>query len=361
MSLQDRKTICFLISNLNNAGGTERVCSLIANGLAKIGYKVIITSISEGTSPFYPLHSSIKVTTLFPLPGRYLYRTPIISYRIRKLLKRYEIDTLISVESMSILFSLPAIQGLDIKHICWEHFNFKSDLGKPARRVARQLAAHFCDAIVTLTERDRSYWLNGTFHKSQIIAIENPSPFPPQEIIQKDSNKTVISVGRLTHQKGFDNLLKAWVKVIKTNPEWRLIIVGEGKDKQNLANFIHEHDLSNSVSLVGNTTNISEFYRKADIYCLSSRYEGFPMVLLEALSFSLPVVSFDCDTGPAEILNDTGSLLVSPNNNEKLASALIELMNDDDKRAEIAVKSFKKSYMYQPKNIIEKWIKLIEE
>ncbi len=354
------KKICFLVGNLNNSGGTERVCSIIASELSNIGYNVSILSITGGDSPFFPLSKNVKIHSIFPQPGRILYRTPAIIYKLRNYLKKESIDTLIVVESMSVLFTLPAIQGLSIKHICWEHFNFKSDLGKTSRRLARQLAARYCDTVITLTERDRQYWLKGTMSKARIISIPNPSPYEPQEYIKNQESKTVLAVGRLTYQKGFDLLIKAWAKVANEKPDWKLVILGEGEDRQKLSDLIKKYQLESKVVLAGKTSHVEEYYKNSDIFCLSSRFEGFPMVLLETLAYGLPVVSFDCDTGPAEILEDTGAVLVPPNNIELLADALIDLIENEEQRKAISLKSKEKSKEYQAEVIISDWIKLIK-
>lgn len=354
------KNICFLVGNLNNSGGTERVCSIIANSLDDIGYDVTIVSISEGTNPFFPLNKKIKTHSLFPLLGRALYRFPAIIYKLRSYLKKEEVDILIVVETMSVLFTLPATKGLSVKHICWEHFNFKSDLGKANRRLARQLAARYCDIVVTLTERDKQYWLKGAKCKARILSIPNPSPYKPQEDINRQESKTVLAVGRLTYQKGFDLLIRAWAEVANEKSDWNLVILGEGEDRLKLSNLIEKYQLESKVVLAGKTSHVEEYYKNSDIFCLSSRFEGFPMVLLEALSFGLPIVSFDCDTGPAEILADTGALLVPNGNVKLLASKIIDLIGNDDLRDSISYKSKKKSEAYHVDNITTLWVKLFE-
>lgn len=352
--------ILILGGDFNKAAGTERVGSMLANGLSEAGYKVVLASIANGDKPFFSLDKDIKIVSLFNSSGRTLYRTPQIIYKIRKLLKEENIDTLIVVETMSVLFTLPATLGLSVKHICWEHFNFNSDLGKKGRRIARQLAARYCDSVVTLTERDKQYWLKGTKHKSQITAIANPCPFPVQDYIKEENTKIVLAVGRLAYQKGFDLLLEAWVKINNSMPDWKLKIVGEGEDRAQLTAFIEKNELTDSVELISNTDNISEYYKQAEIFCLSSRFEGFPMVLLETLAFGLPVVSFDCDTGPAEILENTGSILVPNNDICFLASSLIKMMSDKQGRKTISLRSKEKAEIYQPENIIDQWVSLLE-
>lgn len=354
-----KKKICFFAGNMNNSGGTERVCSIIANELDNAGYEILILSLSEGMQPFFSLNKNVKICSLFPKPGRTLYRTPLLIYKIRKFLKKEKIETLIVVETMSVLFTLPAVQGMAINHICWEHFNFDEDLGKRGRRIARRLAAKFCDIVVTLTDRDKQKWLQGTKPKAEIISIPNPSPFSPQNCKNKQSTKTVLSIGRLTHQKGFDLLLKAWIGVHQHFPSWKLNIVGEGEDRAHLESFINIHKLNSSVSLVGNIALVDNYYRNTEIFCLSSRYEGFPMVLLEALSFGVPVVSFNCDTGPAEILKGTGSILVPREDTKQLTHSLIQLIKDKGLRKEISSKSLQKSLEYQPEKIIKEWQKIL--
>jgi len=352
--------ILILGGNFNNTGGTERVGSMLANGLSEAGYEIVLASISGGDKPFFPVNKDIKIVSLFNTLGRTLYRTPNIIHKIRKLLKQESTDTLIVVETMSVLFTLPATLGLPVNHICWEHFNFNSDLGRKGRRVARQLAARYCDSVVTLTERDKEYWLKGTQHKSQITAIANPCPFPIQEYAKEGNSKIVLAVGRLTYQKGFDLLLESWLEVNRLMPDWKLKIVGEGNDRTKLTEFIEKNKLTDSVDLVGNTDYVVQYYKQAEIFCLSSRFEGFPMVLLETLAFGLPVVSFDCDTGPAEVLEDTGSILVPQNDILLLASSLVDLMKDGKKRKMIGLKGKEKAEIYQPDNIINQWVDLLK-
>ena len=354
------KRICFLIGNLSNSGGTERVTSIIANELSKQGDDVSILSLYDGTNPFFELVPQIKTYSISEKKLSFKKNYVGVTWKIRQFVRKYRIDVFIVVDSISCIFTIPALSGLKVNHICWEHFNFNNDLGKYGRRLARQLAARYCDSVVTLTERDKEYWLKGTRHKSQITAIANPCPFPVQEYTKEQNTKIVLAVGRLTHIKGFDTLLAAWAQVSELMPNWSLKIVGEGEDRAKLTDFIKINELTDSVELVGNTNDVSQYYKQAEIYCLSSRFEGFPMVLLETLAFGIPVVSFDCDTGPVEILENTGSILVPKNNIDMLASSLVSLMTDSEKREKISLKSKEKAKIYQPEKIINQWIGLLE-
>ena len=352
--------ILILISSINNSGGTERVGSMLANGLSEIGYEIILASIGSSDKPFFTINENIKLVSFLSFPRFKLFRIPTTVYNIRKLLKEESIDTLIVVDTLCIQFTLPATLGLPVNHICWENFNFNSYSGPKKRHTTRQLAARYCDSVVTLTERDKSHWLKGTHHKSQITAIANPCPFPVQNYIKEKNTKIVLAVGRLTHIKGFDMLLEAWVQVSKVMPDWKLQIVGEGEDRAQLTNFIKENNLAHSVELIGLTDNVSQYYKQAEIFCLSSRFEGFGMVLIEALAFGLPIVSFDCEVGPAEVLEDTGSILVTQNDISQLATSLIELMNNEEQRKTISLRGKEKAETYQPENIIRQWVDLLE-
>lgn len=351
--------ILILTSSVNNSGGTERVGSMLANGLSEVGYEVMLGSISYGDKPFFPVNKEVTLLSLMSFPRCKLCRMPNTVYKLRKLLQKESIDALIVVDTLCIQFTLPAVLGLKVKHICWEHFGFNNNIDKIQRKWARQLAARYCDSVVTLTEKDKQDWLKGTQHNSQIIAIANACPFPPQNDDKEENTKIVLSVGSLTHIKGFDMLLEAWVRVSRVMPDWKLIIVGEGEDRQRLAGYIKENNLINSVDLVGRTSDVSKYYKAAEIFCLSSRFEGFGMVLIEALAFGLPIVSFDCDTGPAEVLEGTGAILVPKNNIEELASSLIDLMKDEEGRELIGLQAKERSKFYQPKNIISQWVELL--
>lgn len=356
------RNICFLIGNLNNAGGTERVTTLVANNLVTMDkYKISILSLVDGKSPFFELNSKIAIHSLNDKKISFKSNFFSTIWKVRKFIKEYKIDTLIVVDTISCIFTVPALFGLKVKHICWEHFNFNNNNGIKLRDFSRKLAVKYCDHVITLTEKDKSIWIKRLkYINAEITAIANPCPFSIQNFMKKKNKKIVLAVGRLTHVKGFDRLLEAWIYVCQLMPEWRLKIVGDGEDREKLSNFIYDNDLTNSVELVGNTNNIKDYYEQAEILCLSSRFEGFPMVLLEAQAFGLPIVAFDCETGPAEILADTDSILVPQNNINLFAFSLINLMKNDEKRKLINLKSKEKAKIYQPQSIIQHWTKLLD-
>ncbi|TNG99297.1 glycosyltransferase family 4 protein, partial [Pasteurellaceae bacterium Phil31] len=301
------KNIVFFVGNLNNSGGTERVSTDIANLLLENGYRITFINLWAGDTPFFPLDENIKVLSLNQTRESFkkTYFSNVL--KLRKIIKECRFDILIDVESMLSLYSIPALINLKVRHVCWEHFNFKINLGKRTRDLSRQLAGIFVDDIITLTERDKHFWKKGLiWQRANIIAIPNPSTFKPQDLHPELNNKTFLAVGRLTYQKGFDLLLEAWKEALPvlTANGWKLRIVGDGEDKKNLLEFIQNNNLSSSVTIENSTDKIKDFYAKASFYVMSSRFEGFGLVLIEAQAFGLPIISFDCDVGPREILEE---------------------------------------------------------
>lgn len=352
------KNICFLISDLNNSGGTERVTSLIANKLSSTAYNISILSLNNGSRPFYELNNNIKIHSLYSKKISFKKNFFGTAFKIRAFVKKYNVDTLVVVDSISCVFTVPALYGLKINHICWEHFNFNVDLGVVYRRFGRKLAALNCDYVVTLTDRDRELWQNGLRHiKAKIVPIANPNPY--ENIGHKPSLnfKTVLSMGRLTDQKGFDLLIEAWRLVCVINKDWVLRIVGDGEDKEKLKKQARQLGIDDRIEFISATQNVQYYYRTSSIYCLSSRYEGLPMVLLEAQAFGLPVVAFNCDTGPSEILNDKeNGWLVEDGNTKALANQLLSCINMKNttyiNSIEYSILSVKR---FSVQNIINDW------
>lgn len=296
------KKICFFVGDMNLSGGTERVSSVIINQLSQAGFEVHVVNLSGGDKPFFPLDSAVICSSLDGARGgrvKMFYNSVI---GLRRYLKRNAIDRLIAVESILALFAVPATRLLGLQLIIWEHFNFHVDLGRRSRRVARHLAAVCGNHIVTLTERDKMFWQKESWCRAKVTAIANPVPFDVSEHQAEPSSKVFLAAGRLTYQKGFDLLLEAWKPVSVKHTDWTLKIVGSGEDHQMLVTQAERLEIQESVKFFSVTSEIEHHYKSATYYVMSSRFEGLPMVLLEALSFGLPIVSFDCDTGPADII-----------------------------------------------------------
>jgi len=357
------KKICFLIGNLNNSGGTERVTTLIANALAQKDFQVSILSLADGRQPFFELVPSIKTYSLYPKKISFKKNFFGAVWRIRQFVTQYQIDTLIVVDSISCIFTVPALFGLEVKHICWEHFIFNVNLGVKYRDIGRRWAAKYCDYVVTLTQRDKELWEKELKKiNAKIIAISNPIPYENIENIPSLEYKTILTVGRLTHVKGFDLLIIAWAKVAQQVPDWKIIIVGSGEDELMLKQMAKDFEVEDSIIFAGQQKNMDTFYRQASFFCMSSRFEGFGMVLLEAQSYGLPIVAFDCDIGPGEIIDhNISGLLVEPENISGLTNSLLELINlsniEYEKMSSNAVEN---SVRYSVNPIVKQWLSIIK-
>lgn len=351
------KKICFFIGNLNLTGGTERVTTVLANILDEQGYDVTILSIFEGLSPSFEIFPNIQLFQLFDAPVSMKLKFLSSIKKVRKFVIENKIETLIVVDSISCIFTVPALFGLNVNHICWEHFNFKFNFGSKFRDIGRKLATIRCNYIVTLTKTDAEYW-HSYYKKTKadIITIYNPSPYPIQERIPTNDAKTVLCVGRLSYEKGVDLLLDAWARVSLNKSDWCLKIVGHGSELDKLKQKSIELKIQNSVYFDGEVSDVTAYYRDANFLCLPSRNEGFGMVIIEANSFGLPVLAFDIETGPRELIIDGTGHRVKPYDIEEFSKNILKMMDMPDseyKQYSIACK--KNMLNFSKEKILSHW------
>lgn len=322
------KTICFLTGTLNAFAGAERMTTVIANGLAEQGHSVHVISLWDTQSRF-PLHSGVVHIALHATRPSFKREYISTVQKLRAYMKERRVDTLIEADTMLAWFTLPATIGLPVRRVAWEHCHYDEDLGKPMRRVARHVAACTHKAVVVLTERDRQRWLEATHPRAQVVVIPNALAFPYPTQPAPRQNTTVLAVGRLTHAKGFDVLLDAWATVLEQHPQWHLEIAGSGEESMALAARVDVLGIGHAVTLREAQTDVQSLYAKASIFCLSSRYEGFGLVLIEAMSYGLPVASTFCETGPRELLRPgVDSLTFPPEDAPAMANAICRLIAD---------------------------------
>lgn len=357
------KKICFLIGDINHSGGTERVTTLIANALSNYeNHQIYILSLNGGDAPFFHQESQIVNSHLFDFKVSMKRNFLQAIVKIRSYLTANKIDTLIVVDSISCIFTVPACIGLNINHICWEHFNFNVNLGVKYRNIGRKWAAKYCDYVVTLTKRDKELWEQGLKKiNAKVVAIANPTPYENIEHTPSLEHKTVLAMGRLTFQKGFDLLIEAWAQVCKQNNDWILQIIGSGEDEKALKDQAQHLDIMDRIDFVPVTRNVEQYFRASSVFCLSSRFEGFGMVLIEAQSFGLPIVSFDCNTGPSDIIeNELNGYLVEPLNVQELANKLLSVCNMPlDNYNEMVYLSRINSKNFYLKRILNHWLDII--
>jgi glycosyltransferase involved in cell wall biosynthesis len=215
------------------------------------------------------------------------------------------------------------------------------------------------DAFATLTPDDAAAYREMLGHNGRIVAMPNAAPDMQGRSADLDA-KVVIAAGRLTRQKGFDMLIPAFAKVASKHPDWELRIFGEGHKVEALRMQIAEFDVADNVKLMGFTQQLPEELSKASIYVLSSRFEGFPMVLLEGMMCGLAPVAFDCPTGPRDLIDHGENGLIVPHKDvDALASSIIELIEDDDRRRAFGARSQEAmEAQYTTAAIAEKWERL---
>lgn len=346
------KKICFFIDNISHIGGTERVCLLIANELVKQGYNIFILNKSKPNKIFYSVSDAISIDYLEENnSGNYLKQI----LKLRKFLKKNQIDTIIDVDTSFAPITEIARFMLKVKHIAWEHFNASFGKCSLRQRIGRKTALYFADKLVLLTQSDRE---NYPKKKKNVCVISNPLSFVPDKTATLE-NKQIISIGRLSSQKGFDYLIDAFAIFSKNFPDWKLKIAGDGELREELTTQISNHGLNDKIELLGVRQDIVAILQESSIYVMSSRYEGFPMVLLEAMSCGVPAVSFDCPCGPRNIIKENCGFLVEPGNIQALADNIAILATDREKRIIFGNNSREEVKQYKIENIINKWLEII--
>lgn len=357
------KKICFVSGDIGHSGGTERVCILIANELARRGYDISILSFWHGDSPFFEVHPNVKVFYL--INGRYeawLKKTFIYAVlKLRKFIIDNSIDILIDVDTVLSRYSVYAVQNTSCQLISWEHFNYEHTISEKIRIKTLKKIKKNSGKVLLLTKADYIMHRDlANIDESRLYQIYNPTSFSINETVG-ERKKIFLAIGRLTYQKGFDTLLQIWNEVWRHLPEWKLQIVGSGEDEEFLRQYIYEHALKN-IELIPNTTEIEKFYLDAAIYLMTSRFEGFPMVLLEAKAKGLPIISFDCKTGPNEIISDGESgFVVNMNDIPMFTNKMITLANNEELRLQFANKSLKEIKNFTVQSIVDEWEKMLSE
>lgn len=335
--------IYFIINSLSNRSGSERVACILANKLAeKINYDITILNRDANFDEVaYSLDSRIKVKKI---AGSQLNFYSSLANTIKH--ERPDVVVVHNMGKLSLLCSLiPNIKKL----VILEHVSYISR-PKYVQWLSKILYKNV-DQVVTLTHRDKLSF--DAFH-SDVAVIPNFSPFPVT-IKNNFNQKQIVSIGRLTEQKNYLHLLKAWEKIFHQLPEWKLCVYGEGEHKVLLADYIKVNKLPN-VFLKGVTSNVQDVYDSSDFFVMSSKYEGLPMVLIEAQSFGLPIVSYDCPNGPSDIIKDkVNGYLVEDQNIDQLADRILLLASSPLDLVKFSQNSLKNAENYQPEKILHLW------
>lgn len=352
------KTLLIICDSLEERGGVEKIVTLQANYYATKDFSVyVFTRYKQFKKKAYELNEKVKVLS---------YDWDIKATGLQKLLNFYSFIKWIRKNVNSINPDVIQTHGLNVgvlsifgakklryKIIACDHNHFAN-----ANRIwhfLRNFAYKNINTIVSLTKEDLPKFLN---INSSSVCIYNPVSMDNMKF-GYSKNKTVLAVGRYTKQKGFDILIDAWNIVNSKHPDWKLKIVGEGVEKSNLEEKIKNYDLIESVKLYPPTSNIVKEYNNSNVFVLSSRYEGFCLVLIEAMTVGLPVISFACKTGPAEVLANGGGVLVKPESIGGLANAIMNFIDNPQDWDEISLSAKENAKYFTIENYFKEWDRII--
>lgn len=386
--------IVYCLFGTYSTGGIERVTAVKANWLAEHGYEVyLVTTGHAGRPSYYPLHPSIKHIDLglcYDEAGELsrftVYRRNYPKYRrhreeLEKLFADIRPDIAVAAgwHEGSFLFQLKDGSKKIIEHHGWRHANvalypvYLRELGHVTAMTRfkywlRTLWGNLMtykqgrydrkfDRLVVLTEEDKTYCT----HCPTTSVIPNPITTPSLEVSPL-SDKVILAVGRLDNQKNFPELIDIWALVAKDYPDWKLRIVGEGYTDVRILKKVKEYGLEEQFELCPFTKEIQKYYLSASIYAMTSAFEGLPLVLVEAESMGLPVVSYACPCGPRDIICDgQDGFLVEPGDKESFAARLRQLIEDEELRRRMGQAAKINSQRFSLDNVMKQWEDLFAE
>ena len=359
------KKLCFICFNIEDMGGINRVVSGLCNEFCE-NYIVHVVSICDtGKEPYYSLNPEIKLYKIKNSPDKRIRKIIINSF---KFLKKYLCDKKFDFVFMEGHYVPPIVLPVKIftkgKFVFCDHGALSNQIKDKKATFFRKLAAKFSDKVVVLTESTKKEYIE-TFkvHQEKITAIPN---FIDENLIKHRKNydvdsKLILSSGRFTSEKGFDMIPDIAEKVFEKYPDWSWHIYGNGPKYDFVKEKIFEKNLSNKVILKGFADDMYKKYCNYAMFVLPSYREGFALVLLEAKVNGLPTVSFDCVSGPSEIINqNVDGYLIPCYNKEVMTQKICSLIENKKLRKNFSDNSLKDTDRFSKDIIIKMWGKIIE-
>lgn len=352
--------IVFSIKALNNSGGTERVTAILTHELAERGHNVhIVSFIGGGERPFFELDSRVKCHYLAGVKDNHIFPVRDIRriIKMRRLYKKINPDAVIIVDAGRSFVNIPAARGY--KTITWEHFNVEHNWHW-GHSLSRRIAARYSHVIVALTHHDASVYTN-KLGAGRSLCIYNPVTID-NSVPSALNNKICMTAGRLTKDKNFIDLVRAWSMTKARHRGWKLRIIGRGELENMLKREVEKLALAESVEFLPPQKDMPSQYRDASLCAMSSLHEGLPLVLIEAMSMGLPIVCYDSPHGPREVVSDgeTG-ILVEYLDVKALAESLDKVMLNDELLHQMSRQALAEVDKFSVKRIVDTWEKLLSE
>lgn len=378
--------ITFVLFGAYGLGGTIRTVITTANALAERHDVEVCSVLRTAQEPFFAVDGRVRLVPLVDvrpeerhgglplgplrrklagLPSRHYPRADyrwqrtnrLADLRLRRYLHGIEEGVVVGTRVGINLLVAQDVQR-DVLTVGQEHLNLSAH-GKRATAQMRRWYPQL-DALVTLTSRDADDYgrlLAGAGTRVQAIPNAVPPTTEPRAALE---NPVIVAAGRLTPQKGFDLLIRAFAFVAPIHPTWSVRIFGDGREHDRLEKLIAGAGLAGRVQLRGRTDRLDAELADASMFVLSSRAEGLPLVMLEAMRAGLPVVSFDCPTGPADVLTDgVDGLLVPPGKPEALGATIRGLIEDADRRRRLASAAIRTAHRYSVPTVADEWEALL--
>lgn len=356
--------ICFFLGGFHQNGGIGRVTAMLANQIAQSeDYRVTALCYCNPNLPnIYDVSPSIDLH--FFLQSYSSMAKQLVSggiKRLRRFLKEKDIDVLIACGALFYPIAVLACRGIKTKSICWEHSDPEGNNDHRGQYWARRFGIKRSDLNVVLTKRALEVFRDkyGAENTVQIYNPVDPAVFQAAGEYNPESKK-IISVGRLTYQKNFQVAVKIAAAVLPQFPDWEWDIYGQGEDLEELTKLTEETGICSQMHFKGQVTDLYQRYKQYSIMVMTSRYEGFPMTLLEGLGNGLPLISFDIPTGPSEIIEDgKNGFLLQENDVCGMENRLQQLMSNESMRATLSKECLKKNKAFAIEDIKNEWEKAL--
>lgn len=351
-------------------GGAERVMTHLAGGLARRGHRVTLTTIDSSVPDFYAVPEGVDRSAVAGTDGKcrwfQLGRQLRRLRALRRLISGQKPDIIISFVDITNILTLAAFRSTETPVIVCEQINPLYYHISPHWAILRRLLYPSAAKVVMLTE-DTLKWARSFTPAGKAVAIPSPVPAPafsenPAKPDFFGERRNLIAIGRLTRQKGFDILLSAFAGIAAGFPEWQLTIMGEGPERTRLETLRDGLGLSGRVTMPGTRPAPHDILKRADLFVMSSRFEGFGMALAEALACGVPAISFDCPSGPGLIIrHGVDGLLVPPGDEQGLAEAMSQLMSDDARREKMAARAPEVTQRLSLEKYLDAWETIMTE